>query len=63
MYDESKWAPFTWDDALRPENAYTASKVSSFVLTHILDHRKITRWTEIHGKGSMGIYSDRETSL
>ncbi|KAJ4417849.1 methylglyoxal reductase (NADPH-dependent) gre2 [Gnomoniopsis sp. IMI 355080] len=26
VYDEGKWAPFTWDDALKPENAYPASK-------------------------------------
>lgn len=26
-YDESNWAPFTWEDALKPENTYPASKV------------------------------------
>lgn len=26
VYDESKWAPYTWDDALKPQNAYAASK-------------------------------------
>lgn len=30
LYDESSWAPYTWEDALKPENAYTASKVSPF---------------------------------
>lgn len=34
VYDESKWAPFTWDDALKPENAYTASKASFCLLIH-----------------------------
>lgn len=26
-YNESNWAPFTWEDALKPENTYPASKV------------------------------------
>lgn len=28
-YDESNWAPFTWEDALNPDNTYPASKVST----------------------------------
>lgn len=29
VYDESKWAPFTWDDAVsNPQFGYPASKVS-----------------------------------
>lgn len=27
MYNESSWAPFTWEDALKPEITYPASKV------------------------------------
>lgn len=27
-YNESNWAPFTWEDALKPQNTYAASKVS-----------------------------------
>ncbi|CAN8104714.1 unnamed protein product [Discula destructiva] len=26
VYDETKWAPYTWEDALKRENAYPASK-------------------------------------
>lgn len=29
VYDESKWSPFTWEDAQKPQNAYPASKVSA----------------------------------
>ncbi len=29
IYDETKWAPMTWDEAVKPENAYRASKVRS----------------------------------
>lgn len=36
VYDESKWAPFTWEDALKPENAYPASKVSPTPSNHTL---------------------------
>lgn len=33
VYDETKWAPFTWDDAISsPQFGYPASKVSSSLL-------------------------------
>jgi nucleoside-diphosphate-sugar epimerase len=29
VYDESFWAPMTWDEAMIPRNTYRASKVST----------------------------------
>lgn len=38
-YDESFWAPMTWEQALEPKNAYRASKV---IPCSLLLHRRTT---------------------
>jgi nucleoside-diphosphate-sugar epimerase len=34
VYDETYWAPMTWEEALQPENAYKASKVHEHPCCH-----------------------------
>lgn len=39
VYDETVWAPMTWEEALQPQNAYRASKVRMALSTCLLAHR------------------------
>lgn len=38
VYDETHWAPLTWDDAMDPEKTYRASKVSHLMSCHVMQY-------------------------
>ena len=57
IYDESVWAPMTWEAATRPENAYKASKVSQ------LHYQPSTRTRLCLTPGSTGLCRESRVGL
>ena len=42
IYDETFWAPMTWEEAMQPKNTYRASKVSARILTIEFDASRVS---------------------